>query len=412
VAEFYAYYFQIAIFDANLLYAAALNIAPFALASVLFTFSRFSFGYFVGFYFYTMILGYLWLVEFSRFQYDHTLATFSAFVSAMAFLMPALFITSPIKQRFVLSVRALDILLSFILVFAAIIIAVGAFYNFRFVDIDQIYNFRNELEFPPLLKYAMGAISNALLPFAFACFIERGDRWRAAAVLLLLLLFYPITLMKIALFAAFWLLFLAVLSRFFEARTSVVLSLLLPTLGGVVLVLLFKSGALSYEQIINYFGTINFRMIALPSSALDFYNDFFSTHDLTYFCQISFLKTLVACPYSDTLGVVIGNTYHQLGNFNASLFATEGIASAGLALAPLSALACGLVISVANRLSSGLPPKFILLSAGIFPQIFLNVPLTITLSTYGLIILFLLWYVTPRAMFEQSQSNRRTPGDA
>ena len=78
-------------------------------------------------------------------------------------------------------------------------------------------------------------------------------------------------------------------------------------------------------------------MIALPSSALDFYNDYFSTHDLTYFCQISFLKPLVDCPYTDPLAIVMAKTYH-LGNFNASLFATEGIASVGPALAPFTAL--------------------------------------------------------------------------
>ena len=67
VAEFYAN-LKIVMFDQSRLYAAALNVAPFALASILFAFSRFSFGYFLGFYFYTMILGYLWLVDFSRFQ--------------------------------------------------------------------------------------------------------------------------------------------------------------------------------------------------------------------------------------------------------------------------------------------------------------------------------------------------------
>ena len=57
----------------------------------------------------------------------------------------------------------------------------------------------------------------------------------------------------------------------------------------------------------NYFGAVNFRMIAFPSSALDFYNDFFSTHDLTLFCQISFLKPLVDCPYSDPLSIVMAD---------------------------------------------------------------------------------------------------------
>jgi hypothetical protein len=398
VADFYAT-LKMVMFDESRAYAAALNIAPLALASFLFTVSRFSFGYFSGFYLYTMILGYLWIVEFSRFDYDHALAAFSAFASTLTFLVPALFITSPIKQRLVLSPAAFEKLLSFILILAAAIIAIGIFYNFRLVGIDAIYNFRDTLEFPPWLGYAIGATSNALLPFAFACFLARANRWRAAAALLLLLLFYPITLTKLALFAPFWLLFLALLSRFFEARTSVVLSLFLPITAGVILALLFKLGALSYQQIINFFGAINFRMIAIPSSALDFYNDFFSTHSLTQFCQISLLRPLVSCPYNDPLSIVMAKTY-QLGNFNSSLFATEGIASVGPALAPVVMLGCGLLIALGNRLSAGLPPRFILISGAALPQILLNVPLTIALLTNGAALLFLLWYLTPRTIFE------------
>jgi hypothetical protein len=230
--------------------------------------------------------------------------------------------------------------------------------------------------------------------------MARGNRWRAAAALLLILLFYPITLTKLALFAPFWLLFLALLSRLFEARTSVVLSLFLPLLVGVILGTLVKSGALRYEQIEQFFGAINLRMIAFPSVALDVYNDFFSTHDYTHFCQISFLKPLMACPYNEGLSIVMAKAY-GLGNLNASLFATEGIASVGPALAPLTA---GLVLSLANRLSSGLPAKFVLLSGGILPQVFLNVPLTTTLLTNGAALLFLLWYVTPRAMFDSKMT--------
>jgi hypothetical protein len=103
---------------------------------------------------------------------------------------------------------------------------------------------------------------------------------------------------------------------------------------------------------------------------------------------------------------------YGLGNFNASLFATEGIASVGPILAPLAVFACGLAISVGNRLSSDLPSRFILLSGGVLPTMFLNVPFTTTLLTNGAVVLALLWYVIPRAMFEQSQSNRGKPGDA
>jgi hypothetical protein len=404
VADFFAAY-QVILFDKTLLYATMPNIVFFATISAVFAFSRFSFGYFLGFYFYTMVLGYLWLVGFSKFPYDHTLGSVSAFVSAVAFLVPALFIRRPIKQSLVLSARAFDSLLSCILISAVAVVTIGASYNFRLVSIAEIYNFRGALEFPGLLRYAIGITSNALLPFAFACFVARGNRWRAATVLLLLLLFYPITLTKLTLFAPAWLLFLALLSRLFEARYAVVLSLFLPVLGGVILAILAKAGAFSYGQIAYYFSTVNLRLITFPALALDVYNDFFSTHDHTYFCQIYLLKPFVTCPYVDPLSVVMERTYH-LGFLNASLFATEGIASVGMIMAPLVVFACGLVIAFANGLSSGLPSKFVLLSGGILPQIFLNVPLTTTLLTGGAAALFLLWYITPREIFEQNRADK------
>jgi hypothetical protein len=404
VAEFYAY-LDIVLFDKSHLYTAALIVAPFAIVSLLFAFARFSFGYFVGFYFYTMILGYLWLAIFSRFHYDHLSASASAFASALAFFVPALFITSPIKQRLVLSARALEYLLFGILILAAAIIAAGASYNFRLVGLGEIYSFRDEIEFPAWLRYATGATSNALLPFAFACFAARGDRWRAGTALLLLLLIYPVTLTKLTLFAPFWLLYLVLFSRLFEARTTVVLSLFVPILAGVVLGTLYEINLLTFQQMIGYFSAINFRMIAFPSIAIDIYNDFFATHDHTRFCQIIFLKPFVNCPYTDQLSIVMAKAY-RLGNLNASLFATEGIASVGLMLAPLAAFACGLVVALANRLSAGLPSTFILVSGGIFPQVFVNVPLTTTLLTGGAAVLFLLWYVTPRTMFERKAGER------
>jgi hypothetical protein len=408
VADFYAGY-KVVMFDQTRLYAAAANIGLFAIVSAVFAVSRFSFGYFLGFYFYTMILGYLWLVAFSKFHYDHTLASVSAFVCAVAFLVPALFITSPIRQRLILSARAFENLLSCILIFAAAVIAAGALHNFRLVGLDDMYSFRSGLEFPGWLRYTMAATANALLPFAFACFVARKNRLRAAIVLVLLLLLYPITLTKLTLFAPLWLLFLALLSRFFEARYSVVLSLFVPVLGGVILALLIDAGVFP-SAFMHYFSAVNFRMIAFPSLALDVYNDFFSTHDHTYFCQIYLLKPLVNCPYSEPLSVVMAKAY-QLGNLNASLFATEGIASVGPVLAPLAVFASGLVISLGNRLSSGLPSKFILLSGGVLTQNFLNVPLTTNLLTGGAAIVFLLWYVTPRAMFEGIDQGVSYAGD-
>jgi hypothetical protein len=133
---------------------------------------------------------------------------------------------------------------------------------------------------------------------------------------------------------------------------------------------------------------------------------FFSDHPLTHFCQLSFTKGIMDCPYPDQLGVVLSNWF-RLGNLNASLFATEGVASVGPLFAPISALVCGLVLAIGNKVSAGLPKPFIFVSAAAIPHILLNVPLATTLLSHGLGLLFLLWYVTPPDYFEQ---RRELPG--
>ncbi|OSI28342.1 hypothetical protein [Bradyrhizobium canariense] len=397
VARFYGYTGAVAFTQAGLP-TATLVVPLLAAIAVFFALARFSFGYFVGFYLYTLVAGYAWLGVFSKFPYDRTLSLASAIASLIAFLVPVVFITSPIKQFVVLSDAAADTLRGAILIFAAATIAAGTTYNFRLAGIDSIYGFRHTLEFPAPLRYAIGITSNALLPYAFASFVMSGERLKAAVALLLLLAFYPITLTKLTFFAPPWLLFLAIVARVFEPRATILLSLLLPISAGLLLVIPYELGAIPYELFIKYFSAVNFRMIAVPSIALDVYNDFFSTHQVTHFCQINLIKSLVGCTYSDPLSVLMSKNY-ELGNLNASLFATEGIASVGPLAAPLAAAVCGLVVSFGNRTSVGLPPKFIILSGGLLSQVFLNVPLTTTLVSNGALLSFVLWYVTPRPVF-------------
>jgi len=388
-------------FDPSRWHVAVAVVAAFALVAPLFVFSSFSFGYFVGFYFYTMVLGYLWLNCFTDLNYDHLTAALSAAASAIAFLLPALFISSPVRQLYTLTAKSFDRLLTCILLLGIATIAVGAIYNFRLVGLAEMQEYRAKLDAPTSVNYLVTMVSTALLPFALAGFVATKAPWRAIAVLALLLLFYPITLNKTVLFAPLWLVSLLALSRIFEARVTVILSLLAPILAGLASIPLFGAHATLY------FDTVNFRMIAIPSVAVDVYNDFFSRHDLTYFCQISPLKRIIQCPYPDQLGVVLQGNY-GLGNFNASLFATEGIASLGTLFAHVAVFACGLVVALGNRLSAGLPPAFILISGAMLPPVLLNVPLTTVLVTHGAGLLFLLWYVTPRAI--SNKTERPLPG--
>ncbi len=377
--------------------AVAVSLA-FSVVSLLFVFARFSFGYFVGFYFYTMVLGFLWIEVFSDYSYARLPAGISAALSLLLFLMPVLFIRAPFRQSVVLSNANFEHLLTLILVLSVATIAVASTYNFRLVAIAHIYDYRDALESPGAVRYLTGWVSSTLLPFAFACYWLLGHRWRAALVLVLLLLFYPITLTKSALFTPVWLIVLVVLARLRDMRTSVILSLFLPMLFGRLLTFISIWPIGDFARF--YFNLVNIRMISAASSALDIYNHFFASHPLTWFCQISVLKPLTHCPYQEPLAVVMQNTY-GFGNLNASLFATEGVASVGIYLAPLAALVSGLVLALGNRASAGLPPRFVLMSAGVLPQVLLNVPLSVAMLTHGTAILFLLWYVMPRSPFEQ-----------
>lgn len=385
-------------FSGERLWIAIIVALGFSVVSLLFVVARFSFGYFVGFYFYTMILGFLWIDVFSYYSYPQLPAGISAALALVLFLLPVLFVRAPLRQLVALSHAHFEHLLTLILAVSVVTIAVASTYNFRLVTVAHIYDYRNALEFPAAVRYLTGWVSSTLLPFAFACYWLLGHRWRAGLVLILLLFFYPITLTKFAFFTPAWLIALAVLSRLLEARTSAIASIFVPMLLGLIVIVLTGAPLNSIPG--RYFDLVNIRMIATASSALDIYNNFFASHPLTWFCQISILKPLTHCPYQAPLAVVMQEAY-DIGNLNASLFATEGIASVGLYLAPLTALASGFVLALGNRASAGLPPRFVLMSAGVLPHVLLNVPLSVAMLTHGTAILFMLWYVMPRSLFER-----------
>lgn len=393
VIYFYGYLKIFSFEQLAIIRAALLVLAPVAL-SVVFAYYRFTFGYFTSFYLYTVVLGYLWLIPFSNLDYGHVASGLSALASLAGFLIPALLIDWPAKPQMKLSPAVLNLLLVAIVTVAIVTLAAGVYYNFRLVGLADIYRFRNQLDFPIPLRYAIGITLGALLPFAFACFVEMRARIRACAILFLILCFYPITLTKTTLFAPFWLSFLWLLASYTEARVTVILSLLVPILVGVLLATLFSMDAISYAHLMDYFGSVNFRMIAFPSISLDVYNDFFSRHEVTHFCQISLIRSYIGCSYAEQLPIILARDY-PVGNINASLLATEGVASVSTAWAPASALLSGLVLSAGNYASTRLPIRFVILSSGILIQTLLNVPLSILLVTNGAAVTFLLWYITP-----------------
>src|ERR1700716_1718141 len=131
-------------YDPAKLFNAGLAVAASTPVLLLFTFARFSFGYFVGFYFFSMLVGYLWLSFFSDYTYDRRTALLSAVASAVVFLLPALFISSPIKQIGTMSLRTFDRLLTLIFLLCLVTVAAGASYNFRIVNPGDASDLRTD----------------------------------------------------------------------------------------------------------------------------------------------------------------------------------------------------------------------------------------------------------------------------
>ncbi|WP_210192159.1 hypothetical protein [Bradyrhizobium canariense] len=385
----------------SLLLALSIPVAWF------FVWAQFSFGYFVAFYLYQMSTGFLLLNSSTERVYNHSLAAASTLISLILFLLPALFILREPKERYALSAHSFDRLLLAILVFAFLIVLVAGTYNFnlRFTTISELRTelftarLRNELMFPLSLRYSIGILSSALLPFAFSFLLRDRRYWLAGASLVLMALFFPITLSKTALFAPAWLIFVAALTALFEPRVAVIASLSTPLLIGLLSVFILAGNN-------PVFDLLAFRMFDIPSAALAVYNEFFANHPKTYFCQLSFAKQLIDCPYDDQLGVVMAKAY-GLGNYNASLLATEGIASLGIAWAPLSALACGFVIALGNCASARLSSETVLISSCVLCQAILNVPLSTALLTHGGGLLFVLWYIAPSGAFPANEHSRK-----
>jgi len=171
----------------------------------LFVFADFS-CYFVGFHLYTVIVGYLWLNCFSEFGYNHYLAGLSAATSAIAFLLPALFIRGPLRRPGPSPLRLCNRSVNFILLLAVRNPAVGANYNFRLVGVGDIYSFRDTLNVSANSELSDGDPVRRIVAVRLRLLHRRKKSTGVPApVLFLLACFYPITLSKLALFTPAWL---------------------------------------------------------------------------------------------------------------------------------------------------------------------------------------------------------------
>ncbi|WP_194454125.1 hypothetical protein [Bradyrhizobium sp. CCBAU 53421] len=380
---------------------AILGTAVMAVFLPAFVAGRFSFGYLVSFSLLSAVFGFVWLSFFSGFDYPHAIARWAMIAALAAAIVPLMFQTMPV-WRPGLSEAAIKRIALLLLASSFAVLVADISYG---ANLGSPYSaVRNAVTRPALLNYLTGIMIGAVLPYLFTHFASRSQWMQAACVLLFALCFYPVVNNKTVLLLPIWLPFLFWLFGRFNPRLATVLAFLIPMIIGLA-----AFAVLGADKDYVVFSAINLRFLAIPSLALDQYADFFAHRELTRFCQISILRQVTACPY-DELGPALGAIYRD-GNFNASFLATEGIASVGLALAPVSALVCGLILSVGSMVSRHLSPRFIAVSSGIAVQAIMNVPLTTSLVSNGVALLFLLWWLTPERQAEashQQQSAQRS----
>ena len=357
-----------------------------------FALADFSFGYIVGLVFYGTIAGFVWLSYFTEFEYDHDTARWSAILALTTFLLCPLFQMWAVRRVFKISIETMDKALTGALVAAVMILIADIQFGFNIVGVDEAQRLRASVQRPAFLNYLTSNFIHAILPFAFAFFAQRGHWLKAGTCLIIVASFYPALLNKTVLFAPLWLIYIFLIFRAFAPKRAWVLCLSAPLLLGLILHAAGESTGRS-----SVFYLINERFFAIPSIALDRYSNFFTNNPHTYFCQINVVRWLTGCPYSKELGGIFAEHY-RLGNLNASLFATEGIASVGFKWMPIVTLLCGAMLSVGNSLSRHLSPMFVATSSAVAVQALMNVPLSIAVLTDGVGMLFILWYLCPEGI--------------
>ena len=234
------------------------------------------------------------------------------------------------------------------------------YYNYSgilsFAGIDTIYDQRSafaKVDVNIFLLYALGWLSTAFNPYFITYgMIDKTKRWMlwlGIAGQILIYMGFASKGFILILFIYFWF-YLAVLKagRLMPERISYVYLVF----AIVSVISAYFAGAENVSTSTEYgfwptiASVIYMRALGLPAALTGVYAEYFATNPLTYFSQMNVVNWFVQYPYTEVLGMVIGRFLAggSTGmNANASMWATDGLASIG----PIGIVFIGTVVGIA-----------------------------------------------------------------
>lgn len=322
---------------------------------------------------------------------------------ALAFSMGLIFLFSRSgpapKQAEVSGFKALDLGLGLLTITTIILIVIANREHMRLVSFADVYEIRSEsasIPSNPLVNYLTSWTSYCFISYFYARGIIYKKILHLGIGLVGSLVLYMATGAKVSLLllpATIGILALWRNGPGFLARTLLVLiSLIL-----ILVIFIPDDGIFVWKSILLV------RIIGNSGWVASKYFEYFEINGYTYYTHIGPINSIFkSYPYGDfLLGQVIGIEYSgsAAANFNASFWASDGFAAAGIWGILIITIPVLILLYFINKLMLNFNTRFALAwNTGFFVAM-LNLPLSVALLSGGaLITLILSWYISWRPL--------------
>ena len=270
-----------------------------------------------------------------------------------------------------------------------------------------------ELSAGSLVGYASGIFSGALNPFLLAIGLTERRKLLIVIGFVGMLLAYATAAIKgvlisAVLIPAFYISFIRHKVIFsYRLGLIILISCIIPW------ILLFYVGEIQKGVTSQIVALVFMRAYGIAGIMTGIYADFFVNNPHTYYSHINLVSVLIPYPYRASIGEVIAATAMGLPemNANASFWATDGFAAAGIPGVILMGGIIGLLLSFANAVLASANPRIAFLASLPFVMYISNSSFFSSVLTGGgglLVLLIYLWQKTePPRVRDRSRAASR-----